>query len=296
MLDAALLNRFHACLRYKHARPWQKPWLNPRRFATNQLRKRGFLSNPPGTVRQVPTFHVPNFTVVEGEMVSDEIASYGVFEPALTEAFIRLSKTGDVVVDIGMHLGYYTTLFALLVGESGQVHAFEPTPSTREIARHNTDGFRQVTVHPFAVWSSVQTITFRDYGPRWMAFNSLTKGKISEEPVPARSIEVQTTTLDQFRRSIGQRVAVLKIDAESAEREILAGASHLLATDQPIISVEVGDNPESKESARLVRDLTEAGYAPWEIRAGRFVRHEILEIYTYDNLVFAPAAVDLALL
>lgn len=294
MLDAALLKRFHACLQYKQAKPWQKPWLNPRRFAANQLRKRGLVSFPQGALHTVPTFHLPEFTVVHGETVSDEIASYGVYEPVLTEAFLRLIKPGDGVVDIGMHLGYYTTLFALLVGPTGQVHAFEPTPSTREIARRNTGRFPHVTVHPCAVWSSRQTIAFRDYGPRWMAFNSLTKGKITEEPVPPQRIDVQTITLDEFRNALGRRIAVLKIDAESAEREILSGARQLLAADGPIITVEVGDNDETHESRLLVKHLTDAGYAPWEFHAGGFSRHQPREIYGYDNLIFAPTPVDLS--
>lgn len=294
MSDATLLQRFHACLDYKQAKPWQKPFLNPQRFARNQMRKRGLVAVDPGALRAVPTFHLPEFTVVSGEFVSEEISSYGLFEPELTEAFLRLVQPGQVVVDIGMHLGYYATLFAVLVGDKGEVHAFEPTPSTREISRRNTSRFAYVTVHPFAVWSCVQTIAFQDFGLRWMAFNSLAKAKIAEAPVPAKQIDVQTITLDQFRHSLGKRVSFVKIDAESAEREILAGARELLRMDQPIVSVEVGDCGGVRDSRSLVNDFKELDFAPWEFGSGRFSRHEPREIYDYDNLIFASSRSDLS--
>ena len=166
MVDADIMNRFRACLRYQQARSWQKPLLNPRRFAVNQLRKRGVLRQAAGNLSTTDTFHLRGFTVVAGELVSQEIASYGVYETELTEAFLHLVHPGQVVLDIGMHLGYYTTLFAVLVGKCGQVHAFEPTPSTRQIAEHNTKRFPQVQVHPVAVWSSAGTLRLRDYGLR----------------------------------------------------------------------------------------------------------------------------------
>ncbi len=294
MTQAELLNHFRACQRYKAARRWQKPWINPRRFVTNQLRIRGLYAPARGELRAVPTFHFPQFIIVNGEAVSEQIASYGIYEENLTEAFLRLVQPEQIVVDIGMHLGYYTTLFALLVGRRGQVHAFEPTPSTREVARHNVQPFSQVTVHPHAVWSAVQTIPFHDYGSEWMAFNSFTDAKIEKGPPPAKEIQVETITLDRFRQTLGKKISLIKIDAESAEKEILAGAEQLLKMDQPIVTLEVGDVGGRPTSRRLVQCLIALGYTPWELQAGRFERHPPREIYAYDNLIFAPAAQDLS--
>lgn len=289
-----LLGQLHRCLRYQQARPWQKPWINPRRFLRNQLDKFGFLSGAPASIRAVNAFHLADFAVVNGEGVSQEIASYGFFEPALTEAFLRLIRPGQIVLDIGMHVGYYTTLFALLVGEQGQVHGFEPTPSTREIALRNTSRFSQIQVHPFAVWSSPQTLRFRDFGPQWMAFNSSGRSKLESDPVPPKLIDVQTTTLDQFRQSLERPVSLVKIDAESAEREIIAGGKSLIETDHPIITVEVGDQKNSTESRRLVDDLIALGYVAWEFQSRSFQRHRLREVYGYDNLIFAPADQDIS--
>ena len=120
-----MVERLHACVRYQNARPWQKSLLDWRRFLRNQSEKYGLSSHIPGGTRTVSTFHMNDFTVVEGELVSQIIASYGAYEPELTEAFLHIVKTGQVVLDIGMHLGYYATLFAVLVGGEGKVHAFE---------------------------------------------------------------------------------------------------------------------------------------------------------------------------
>lgn len=296
MPDAELLERFRECLQYQQAKSWQKPLLSPRRFALNQLRKFGLLSSKPGELGVVPTFHMPEFTIVQGEMISQEIASYSLFEPELTEAFLQLVQPGQVVVDIGMHLGYYATLFAVLVGPQGQVHAFEPTPSTRELALHNTRRFPQIRVHPLAMWSAVRTLALRDYGLRWMGFNTLARPKLDAEPSEAKEIEVQAITLDDFAASMAkdQKVALVKIDAESAERDIVRGGQQFLRQHRPLVSVEVGDRTGSHDSRLLVDDLAALGYAPWEFHEGQFSRHLPQESYTYGNLIFAPGDLELA--
>lgn len=294
MVDSDLLKQLQRCQHYQQARPWEKPWIDPRRFVTNQLLKFRLIGGPPGSIRAADAFHLRNFVIVIGEAVSQEIACYGFVEPKLTEALLRLVQPGQVVADIGMHLGYYATLLALLVGEQGEVHGFEPTPSTRQIAQRNIGRFPQIRLHPFAVWSAVKTIRFRDYGPQWMAFNTSGKSKLEEEPVVPKEIEVQTITLDQFRASLTRSLALVKIDAESAEREILAGARDLLKSDRPIVTVEVGDPDPSRDSRKLVDELIAADYAPWEFEEGRFRRHQPREVYRYDNLIFAPADRDLS--
>jgi FkbM family methyltransferase len=288
MCDPELLRRFERHLLYRTAPKWQKPWLNPPRFLRNQLRMRSYSPRQLGQLRVVETFHCPEFTVVSGEKVSEAIGSYGVYEEALTEAFLRLVEPGQVVVDIGMHIGYYTTLFACLVGPRGEVHAFEPTPSTREVAAHNVKPFPQVTVHPYAVWSSADKLRFHDYGVEWMGWNSFTGAKTGAELRPVRELEVETTTLDQFRASLGKKISLVKIDAESAEEAILAGASRLLREDRPMISLEVGDVGTQTDSGKPVKLLCGLGYKAWEFTGRRFVVHQAREAYGYDNLLFAP--------
>jgi FkbM family methyltransferase len=287
-----LRQRFQSCIKYKRAARWRKPLLAPGKFVLNQLRK-SLLHKPVGTVLTARAFHLASFTVVSGEAVSNEIISYGTYEDELTDAFLRLVQADQVVVDIGMHLGYFTALFAQLVGPRGQVHSFEPTPSTRELASANVNQFPQVTVHPFAVWSSQKTMTFRDYGLQWMGYNSFAKARLEAagEGVP---FEVETTTLDNFRQSLNRPIALVKIDAESAEKEILIGADYLLRTDRPLISLETGDYGVDVGSTReLVEYLMAREYAAWDPTLRGFRPHQLKERYDYDNLIFAPTGKDL---
>ena len=54
------------------------------------------------------------------------IYTYRTYEPTST-AYLRKSLTsGLVFVDVGAHVGYFTTLAAGLVGKSGRVIAIEP--------------------------------------------------------------------------------------------------------------------------------------------------------------------------
>ena len=46
------------------------------------------------------------------------------------QTFLKTIRPRWAVVEIGANLGYFTNLFQTLVGTNGQVHAFEPVPST----------------------------------------------------------------------------------------------------------------------------------------------------------------------
>jgi len=57
-------------------------------------------------------------------------------------------KKGEHVVHVGAGSGYYTTILAKLVGETGAVDAYEIEPSLAQRAAKNLAPFPNVTVHP----------------------------------------------------------------------------------------------------------------------------------------------------
>ena len=72
----------------------------------------------------------------------------GVYEPCETEFVMNEIKKGDVVLDIGANIGYYTLIFARLVGEEGKVFAFEPDPENFALLKKNVEinGYHNVVL------------------------------------------------------------------------------------------------------------------------------------------------------
>ena len=95
----------------------------------------------------------PEFVEIEGNKIyldeSDSLfLSSGILhEKTIVNLVKNEIKKGDVVIDIGAHIGYYTVLFAKLVGPEGRVFAFEASPTNFKILKKNVDvnGYQNVT-------------------------------------------------------------------------------------------------------------------------------------------------------
>ena len=83
-----------------------------------------------------------NFTDMQGSKMYlnklfREVSHAGIWEPFETKIVKKLVQRGDVAVDIGANIGYYTLLFSRLVKLSGKVFAFEPEPANFSLLKKN---------------------------------------------------------------------------------------------------------------------------------------------------------------
>ena len=160
-------------------------------------------------------------------------------------------------------MGYFTLLGGAIVTQAGQVHAFEPAKWAFDFLKYNVSGRRNCTIHQKALFKEQSLLTFYDYGPIDSLFNSLYA--ISDrEPITAgmapSAYEVKTVSLDDYIAEAGVVPDMVKIDAETAEYEVLEGAARLL----------------------------QKGYTPHEYRDGDIVRHDMRKDDHYRNLLFLP--------
>ena len=146
-------------------------------------------------------------------------------------------KEGMTVFDIGAHLGKYTKLFSLLVGDKGKVCAFEPAESSfkKLAASLKKLNCTNVTLINKAVYSQNCTVVINEFPEEYSSWNSLGRPKMEnptdpKRPVPVeKSVEVQAVTLDSFcQQNNIRKIDYLKLDVEGAELDVLKGAVNLL--------------------------------------------------------------------
>ncbi len=229
--------------------------------------------------------------VVLPEVLAWQLYLYGFHEASLTRALLTYLKPGMVFADIGAHYGYYSVLAADLVGDAGKVFAFEPTPPTYELLVKNISALPNVRAETLAVYSERGVHQFRDFGVRHSAFNTLFGAPrlpgSDQEVLQPETYEVHAIPLDDYFAEFVTTPDFVKIDAESAELQILHGMERLLSGPAPIISLEAGDYDiaAAAGTADCLTYVGGFGYRPFEYVDGRFRPHRPRERYEYNNLL-----------
>lgn len=151
--------------------------------------------------------------------LAETVLATGTYETETLDV-IRELRPGQVFVDLGANLGFFSVLAARAVGDGGRVHAFEPTPGTAALLRRNVDDnglAARVAVVAQAVADRVGTV-------RFATFDGAAQGNQIAVDDTGRSIEVPLTSLDAYFEPMGwPRVDLIKMDIEGAELPALRG-------------------------------------------------------------------------
>ncbi len=158
-----------------------------------------------------------------------------VVEPR-TATWFTVSE-GDVVVDIGAHIGRYTLMAARY---ASKVIAVEPEPSNYSLLKANIElnGFSNVIVLPIALSSNRATEKFYLATQGDTARSSLEEGWSTKKGFSPNqnAIEVESETLDNLIARLDvTAIDLLKIDVEGHEVAVLKGASKALKKTRKLI-------------------------------------------------------------
>lgn len=147
------------------------------------------------------------------------------YEQAFDNALFAAIQPGDTVWDVGANVGHYTRKFAEAIGRDGKVVAFEPFPSTVKRLRAAVSGLENVLVQPIALGAESGTMTMEG-GSDALAATS----RVVEGPATGSDTEVEIATGDAIvTRKLAAAPAVLKIDTEGFELDVLRGIPDRLA-------------------------------------------------------------------
>lgn len=196
--------------------------------------------------------------------------AYGSWEPQLVELVSRNVKRGFTAVDIGAHIGYYSLLLSRLVGPTGRVFSFEPVPSNFDFLMTNLNLNNCINVDAVnrAVLDRRHSIRIqiqeRDPLPVAISFaNPENKGDVI----------VESVSLDEFLLGRTEKVDFLKVDAESAEEQVIEGGRKLIERDHPLIMMEVHHFNSRLEDSPVPAKLCGMNYRLEQIDHGPLVSH-----------------------
>ena len=223
--------------------------------SVDRLRRGSGAAAPPalrrafeGLLDRLPGHHLVS-VLPEGERVQLSARYRHVsWNPDEYRAFRAAVRPGTTVLDVGANVGAYTLLFATWVGGAGRVFAFEPSPAAcaglRAHVRLNDFADRVIVVEAAAA-GTVGRAPFAVH-PSGGA-STLALGSLAGVP----QITVATETIDSVCKAHGLLPAVIKIDVEGAELDVLKGARHTLAL--PGLHVFVEFHPAAWRQAGITR-------------------------------------------
>lgn len=177
------------------------------------------------------------------DLVTNTILMSGIWEPE-TSAIVDSLQPGDVFIDVGAHVGYYSLLASTRVGPAGRVVAVEPNPATLERLRRNIRlsgprNIRNIVVQEVACTDAAKTLRFFQASPYNTGGSSLS-AKTAASTGGAREIAVRGLPLDTIVKSLNlQRIDLVKIDVEGAELQVLRGMKESLLKYHPKVVVEL---------------------------------------------------------
>jgi len=163
--------------------------------------------------------------------------STGRLDQAIEDTLVSLIHEGDVVMDIGANIGYFTAVMATQVGGNGHVYSFEPVPGTFHhlLVTCECNSFHQVNAKNIALGRSSGKVMMRcdPAVAGWASLhNHVTGGQ-------GTLVEVEMQKLDELLGN-GEILApsLIKIDVEGHEYDVLAGAQELLRRYKPKLIFE----------------------------------------------------------
>jgi FkbM family methyltransferase len=194
-------------------------------------------------------------------------------DPAEIRYVLANLKPGDTAVDVGCHKGGYMYWMQRRVGERGRIFAFEPQPKLFAYLRgvQQQFGFKNVQLEHKGLSSASGVMELHVPASASGTSPGATLNRLAETDGAALTrCQVEVTTLDDYFHARNIRPALLKIDVEGHELEVLKGGRQLLTACKPRILMECENRHMQEGSVEDVFDfLRRLGYDGHFIERGR---------------------------
>jgi FkbM family methyltransferase len=159
------------------------------------------------------------------QYVSRRLREEGIWEPYETSLMLELLRPGDVFVDVGANIGYFSVLAASVVGGQGAVLAFEPDPDNYRLLQANIElnALQQCITPVRAALSDTA-----GEGLLYLSADNLGDHQVYASGEARPSVPIALYNGSDFLGARLQRLDLLKVDTQGSEYQVIAGLLPLL--------------------------------------------------------------------
>ena len=219
----------------------------------------------------------------------------GSYEEFETELVKKEVQREDVVLDIGANIGYYTLIFAKLVGEKGKVYAFEPDPTNFKLLKKNVliNGYKNVIFVQKAVSQKNGIVKL------YLCDDNKGDHRIYDSGDDRHFLAIESIRLDNYFCGKNRKINFIKMDIQGAEGLALQGMTDILKRNDELKIISefwpIGLKRSGTTPFSFLKLLLDHGFKLNELNEKnkmiiQITRQELLEKYkvseeSYTNLL-----------
>jgi FkbM family methyltransferase len=214
----------------------------------------------------------------------------------------NLVRRGDIAIDIGANLGYYSRILSRIVGEGGdngegegngheggKVYAVEPVKPILGVLRHNLRRCHNVGIVPFALGREYKPVLMVNDSARLAGYmgtgrNYIPETDDRERTVPDMEFEVEMRRGSELFAGLA-RLDFLKCDIEGYETVVIPEMAPVIERHLPIVLIETG-GANRRPMIELFRRWGYAGYVLHDGRLTSVMRPP--DEHSDKDIVFIP--------
>jgi len=189
-------------------------------------------------------------------------------------------RPGDVVLDIGANIGFYSRILSDLVGPNGKVHCFEPDRQNFHHLEEAARGLSNLTINFKAVAPSsgkLKIYTSKSYNVDHRTY---------EPEQYDQAIEIDAISMDDY---IGDgRVDFIKMDIQGFEMEAVRGMEGVLARNPNIKILSefwpYGLRKAGSSTSAYYRYLSDRGFGCYLLKDNSLARLSEADAVKLDSL------------
>ena len=181
----------------------------------------------------------------------------------------QLVGRGDVAIDIGANLGYYTRPLADIVGAQGAVYAVEPVPVIFSVLERNVRGRKNVHLMNYALGAEECIVEMANDSVAEAGYFGTGRNFVSEGKLSGGAIRFSA----QMRRGSElfgalERVDFIKCDIEGYERVVIPELRPIIERHHPTVLIET----DGQTREQIIEIFSAMGYKAYMLMDGREVK------------------------